>query len=104
MSRRARLRRKLPDARLLAWREGYLSALRPIEPKRQYSASPRGLSPGNSKTGTTGEIYKSVLLWNLPAVACCPGASEWCLTHCYNGDDRLDIFPVGEWAENWFWV
>jgi Gene product 88 len=104
MSKRIQLRRSVPDEQLLAWRKGYLSALRHIYPQRKSSESPRGLSPGNSKTGATGEIFKSVFLWNLPAVASCPGASEWCLTHCYNADDRPDVFPVEEWAENWFWV
>jgi len=104
MNKRIQLRRSVPDEQLLAWRKGYLSTLRHIDPKRRNSGSPKGLSPGNSKTGITGDLYKSVFLWNLPAVACCPGASQWCLTHCYNADDRSDIFPVEEWAENWFWV
>lgn len=97
-------RRSQPSEYLIAWRTGYLAALRWIEPREYKSSVPRGLSPGNTKTGTTGECYKTMLVWNLPAVACCPGASPWCMTHCYNGDERSDVFAVGEWAENWFLV
>lgn len=98
------LRRAVPSSPSLAWRAGYLSALRFLSPRRPITDVPSGLSPGNSKTGTTGTIYNSIFTWNLPAAACCPGASKWCLSHCYTADDRRDIFPVDHWAENWFWV
>ena len=99
------MRRPQPTAERLAWRSGFLEALRwlrPTTPKRV--GMPRGLSRGNQKIGITGSIYKSVFVWNLPAVACCPGASQWCLGHCYNADDRSSVFPIGEWLDNWYWV
>ncbi len=64
---------------------------------------PDGLEPGNSKTGTSGLYYRTVFVWNLPAAATCPGASEWCLQHCYNGDVRPDVLPVDRWLLNWTW-
>ena len=42
-----------------------------------------------------------MFVWNLPPVATCPGASEWCTVHCYNADPRTDIFPLKKWLNNW---
>lgn len=92
----------LPD--LLLWRANYLSALSDVKPVQPDNFSSIGLSPGNSKTGSTGKFYKSVFVWNLPAVVTCPEASPWCLQHCYNADARENIFPVIKWAQNWWMV
>ncbi|GEM_PF-1561058 len=96
--------RCIPSEKLLTWRREFLSRLRGLEPTSPEK--PRGvhLSPGNKKTGTTGKFYGSVFVWNLPAVATCPGASGWCLEHCYNADPRTDLFPVDDWAKNWWMV
>jgi len=99
-----RLRRPIPPSEVLAWRAGYLHALRWVIPKPHAAGEPAGLVPGNKKTGTSGTIYKSVLVWNLPSVGSCPGASAWCLRHCYNADPRDDVFPVSDWADNFAWV
>src|SRR5258707_1272832 len=94
-------RREIPADNRLAWRAGYLSALRWVEPRDKEAATLRGLSPGNTKTGTSGSLYKTVFVWNLPAVASCPGASQWCLSHCYNADERFEVFPVDQWSVDW---
>jgi hypothetical protein len=97
-------RRPSPSSERVAWRSGFLHALQWVRPASPGGAVPRGLDPGNAKTGISGTLYASVFVWNIPAVACCPGASDWCLTHCYNADDRKAIFPVAEWQRNWHWV
>src|ERR1700704_5004033 len=96
-------KRPLPTSQRLAWRQGFLTALQWIRPSKPSGLTPEGLSPGNKKIGYSGRLYRSVFVWNLPAVASCPGASEWCLTHCYNADSRTDVFPVADWEDNWSW-
>lgn len=59
-----------------------------------------GLEPGNTKIGKHSETYGSVFVWNLPAVGTCPGASSWCMTWCYNGQDRTDTYRDSEWLGN----
>ena len=95
--------RPIPTGDVLAWREGYLHALRYIAPAKPQLSYPEGLSPGNTKTGQSGSLYRSVFVWNLPSVATCPGLSKWCMHHCYNADRREAIFMVHSWAENWWW-
>jgi Gene product 88 len=97
-------KRAVPDGEKLDWRAQYLSNLLDIQPGIPTEADPVGLSEGNKKTGVSGTLYSSVFVWNLPAVATCPGASEWCLRCCYNADDRADVFPVEEWRRNWSWL
>lgn len=59
-----------------------------------------GFEPGNSKTGQSSAHYEFVYVWNIPPVRTCPGASEWCLSSCYNGQDRPDIYRVPQWWAN----
>lgn len=98
------LKRPLPSSTTLRWRKSYLSELGQISPNPPSTEKPAGFSLGNSKTGTTGSLYKTIYVWNLPSVATCPGASEWCLEKCYNADPREDVFPVKEWGKNWWWI
>lgn len=95
--------RHIPSSDLLLWRARFLSDLRNLSPVRPDDISSIGLSPGNSKTGKTGKFFRSIFVWNLPAVITCPGASTWCLQHCYNADVRENVFPIKTWAQNW-WV
>jgi hypothetical protein len=78
--------------------------MRFLRSSKPASPTPAGLAPGNKKTGISGTVYRSMFIWNLPSVACCPGASEWCLAHCYTADDREDVFTVQDWCDNWYWV
>lgn len=96
-------KRLTPSLTQLEWRSGYLSALRFVTPPTPKQPEPLGLFPGNTKTGLTGSLFKTIFVWNLPAVASCPGASQWCLTRCYNADPREAIFPVHIWTESWAW-
>lgn len=98
------LLRLVPSDELIAWRKRYLEDARLLKLQRPHLNEPPGLAPGNRKTGVSGSRYKSVLVWNIPAAASCPGASQWCLSHCYNADDRKNIFPVADWMENWAWA
>lgn len=104
MNTRGFLKRPVPSAATIAWRTEYLIQLGRRVPRRPTTTDPQGLSPGNSKTGRTGSVFKAVFVWNLPSVVTCPGASSWCLVHCYNADPRTDVFPVDLWAENWWWA
>lgn len=97
------LKRAAPSLQVLLWRERFLSALQSLTPGRPSQGAPIGLRPGNTKVGAHGRHYKSGFVWNLPAVATCPGASRWCRRSCYNADSRADVFPVHEWMENWAW-
>lgn len=94
--------RVIPSKFLLNWRKEFLLKLRMVKPAHPQCFSDICLSPGNSKLGKTGKFYKSVFVWNLPSVVTCPGASSWCLTHCYNADAREAKFPVEEWLKNWW--
>lgn len=99
MSTRARI---IPTDTLLSWRAAFLERLLTLEPIKPESPKGIELSPGNSKTGQTGRHYTSMFVWNLPSVVTCPGATNWCLRHCYNADDRGEKFPVLDWTENWW--
>lgn len=103
MNEPQRLKRPIPTAEALVKRAALLRVMRGLSPAQLQSASPPGLSYGNSKTGRTGTKFRSVFIWNIPAVLTCPGASEACLQYCYNGDERKDIFPVELWNENLAW-
>ncbi len=77
--------------------------LTPISPfnNPQYSL---GLDEGNKKTGKSGEKFSLIYVWNLPIRVTCPGASLWCESHCYNADDRKDIYDMDKWCINWWWA
>ena len=60
--------RPLPTLTQLAWRRGFLSGLASTSPIEPTDDMPVGLSPGNKKTGTSGSLYKTVFVWNLPSV------------------------------------
>lgn len=96
--------RVAPSKSLLRWRKGFLERLKEIKPVRPSRWDAIGLSIGNTKIGKTGKLYKTVFVWNLPSVATCPGASDWCLSHCYNADSRESVFPIREWVENWWMI
>jgi len=101
MRTRGTLRRQLPSPITLLERKEYLSRLREsVQPSPSVRGC-QGLEPGNKKTGLSGNLYKSIFVWNLPAAATCPGASPWCLTCCYNADTRVDVFPISRWMQNW---
>ncbi len=96
--------RKSPSESLLSFRKRYLAGLQHLSPRKVDSLELITLEPGNKKTGHYGRHYSSILVWNLPAIVTCPSASEWCLSNCYNADNRLDVYPVDKWAENWWAV
>ncbi|MGX1855367.1 GP88 family protein, partial [Streptomyces sp. NPDC055299] len=50
-----------------------------------------GLEQGNIKTGFSGKHIGRILVWNLPTLRTCPGASGWCASNCYNGDTSGEI-------------
>ena len=43
-----------------------------------------GFDLGNNKTGKNGGVYDRILVWNMPYVITCPGASDLCRKVCYN--------------------
>lgn len=92
-------KRQLPAESELDWRQEYLRQVRTRPFERAYDKAPL-LEPGNSKIGTSSELYDRVLVWNIPVVVTCPGASNWCLRHCYNADPRDNKFPIDRWNEN----
>jgi hypothetical protein len=97
-------KRDSPSQTTIDWRSRYLAAARDIEPALIASDElPPSLELGNRKTGKSSRHFEAVYVWNLPAVATCPGASRWCLQHCYNADDREAVFPVNLWVRNWAW-
>ena len=61
------------------------------------------LEMGNSKTGRSGVFFEKILVWNLPPIITCPGASEWCKRNCYNADTNKH-YPMKEWENNLWWA
>jgi hypothetical protein len=92
-------KRQIPSDTLLNWREGYLQSVKTIAFGNEYEGAPL-LELGNSKIGNKSEHYDKVFVWNLPVVVTCPGASQWCLRHCYNADLRIEKFPINDWNKN----
>jgi len=92
-----------PPLQTREWRSGFLHAARRFRPGHPPHGSRPALARGNKKTGSSGAVFSAALVWNLPPVATCPGASAWCLNHCYCADPREDIYPIAEWLENWGW-
>ncbi len=98
-------KRKLPDKEKISKRKEYMKDMEKliaIEP--QSRTPPRGMEPGNGKTGNCGKLFDQIFVWNLPPVITCPGISEWCKSNCYNADDRSEKFPINMWCENLWWV
>lgn len=93
-----------PTEAIRRWRWGFLRARCGLRPTRPSSERVVALDDGNKKTGVCGSQFDHMFVWNLPAPASCPGSSDWCLEHCYNADERDDVFPVLRWTENWWTV
>jgi len=96
--------RTAPTPVMLGGRRRRLAAQRQSILSEPQGNLPPQLERGNSKTGSSGGRFRSVWVWNLPAAATCPGASDWCLGTCYNGDERPDVYNFGQWSENWSWA
>ena len=94
------LKRNIPNNISIAQRKELLEKYRTLQP---ISHNWYGFDNGNTKTGISNCHGETVLVWNLPPVSCCPGASE-CLNYCYNADERTDKFPIDKWCINWFWT
>lgn len=92
--------RKKPTNHQLDERSSILNELGKMSPLTDVEK--RLIEHGNSKTGFSNKNIEAVYVWNIPAVATCPGASNWCKKHCYNGDYR-DKFPHDKWRANWEW-
>lgn len=97
-------KRTPPSADILSWRKEHLSRMSELSPLQPDIDQAPCLEPGNSKTGLSGKFYEKVLIWNLPAVSTCPGASSYCLSVCYNADTRQEVFPVEQWRVNLWWT
>ncbi len=96
--------RRTPSKSLLLFRKKYLTGLQHLSPRKVSDLGLIKLEPGNKKTGYAGKYYSSILVWNLPAVVTCPSATDWCLSNCYNADNRIDVYPIDKWARNWWAV
>lgn len=89
-----------PNQASIAWRAGFLNAIKWVMPS--YLPDQKAyLERGNRKIGRQSKFYNAMFAWNLPPVATCPGASQWCMLHCYNADSRQDVFPIDAWCRNW---
>lgn len=101
MGRRKRnSKRIIPDSDLIIWRESFLKKLAELKAV-ELDAPEYLLEQGNSKIGFRSIEFEKVWVWNLPPVVSCPGSSKWCLSHCYNADQREDKFPIQSWLQNW---
>lgn len=93
-------KRPIPSEELLSKRKANLEILINLELCSDFLDAPL-FEPGNSKTGESSKIYERILVWNLPAIQTCPGASEWCKSHCYNGEDIVMKYPATKWIKNY---
>jgi len=99
-------KRPIPNGDILFRRERIFKEARllvPLPPESDCSV-PDGLEQGNKKTGLSGQKFDWVFVWNLPLRVTCPGASDWCNEHCYNSDNRKDVYPMEKWQRNWWWA
>lgn len=70
-------KRPLPNEAVLDQRQDMLTGHRTLSlPEATGTIGDVGLEPGNTKTGRSGSLYRTIFVWNLPAVATCPGASS----------------------------
>ncbi len=97
-------RRSSPSAAQLENRARLLarSKTEPLPTRAARHESP--LETGNAKIGKESRFYSAVLVWNLPPVQTCPGASQWCTTYCYNGQDRPETYKFDRWRANLYRV
>jgi len=106
MGRDKMKKRRTPSEEKLLLRKEILSSAKDCltaSPPAITAHYPDGMEPGNKKTGKAGKNYTRVYVWNLPYVITCPGATKWCLQHCYNADPRKDVYPIERWCENLWW-
>ncbi len=96
-------KRKTPDLEDLASRSALLSGYRDLAVSPSDVLLPPLLAPGNSKTGYSGSAFSSIHVWNIPPAATCPGASNQCLSYCYNGQSRKDVYNIDQWRTNLAW-
>lgn len=96
-------KRPIPDCKTEYKRKEIYQNYRNLTPIRPKDECILGLEYGNKKTGRHGNKYEEIFVWNLPPRITCPGASSWCETHCYNSDERRNVYPIDKWCEN-LWV
>ncbi len=97
------MKRATPSEREIQRRSQYLAGQRslPIVGITAPSVEQPALEQGNIKTGTSGKHIGRVLVWNLPTLRTCPGASDWCAANCYNGDTSGEVvFNRPQWYAN----
>ena len=99
-----KIKRVIPQENEILQREFYFKCRKDIPLLDADGAAVKGLNMGNTKTGNTGSLYKTIFVWNLPPVKTCPGASQWCSSHCYNLCQESDKYPLKEWLVNWWQV
>ncbi|MDO8272424.1 MAG: hypothetical protein Q7U82_10995 [Gammaproteobacteria bacterium] len=92
-------KREVPTNERVEWRGIFLQNLRD-NPERSETPLTPYLESGNKKVGFKSKAYSSVFVWNMPTVRTCPGASKWCLTHCYNADERKEVYAHDKWEVN----
>lgn len=97
-----KIKRQIPSVDTLLEREKYFKYIRTLSPVEPISIEDNLLDYGNSKTGSYGTKYNSVLIWNLPPLLTCPANTQWCLTYCYNANPDLNKYPLNKWLGNWW--
>jgi hypothetical protein len=101
-------KRPIPSEDVLRKRSHIFELANDITPLSPHPMSgdlqPEGLEMGNKKTGIAGKYYDRIFVFNLPIRITCPGATQWCAIHCYNSDDRVDVYPMDKWRINLWWA
>ncbi len=90
-------RRGAPAPSDIGRRGNVLISMSEPRPPTSVEAS---LESGNSKTGSSGRHFAWVRVWNLPPIRTCPGASSWCRSWCYNGQERPEVYREDQWWAN----
>ena len=93
-------KRTIPQENEILQRRFYFNLRKDMPLPNANESVIKGLSPGNNKTGTTGSLYKTIFVWNLPPVQTCPGATQWCSSYCYNLCQESEKYPLKEWQVN----
>jgi hypothetical protein len=74
MSKSRPAKRSKPGEAALAWRASFLRELATLRAPPVSSQIGRPLlEAGNTKLGKNGRFAETVFVWNLPAMATCPG-------------------------------